>query len=139
MTVCRRADTHVTLRFPDPLGRRDESGRVIPHDIVVPPPLANDVRSLEDGQRLVWPLLADAFARLWDRPRPPPPADIYRALGNDPGGLGSGDATGVVAQRQIRASPPHCPRFRNRESRRLRMMLVGGSLVHRRYEEHRNR
>ncbi|HEY5181448.1 MAG TPA: hypothetical protein VIJ07_17020 [Dermatophilaceae bacterium] len=77
LTLCRRAGTHVALRFPDPLGRRDEAGRIIPHDIVVQPPLANEVRSVEDGQRLVWwPQLADAYARVWDLPRPPSPADI---------------------------------------------------------------
>ena len=80
LTVCRRAGTHVALRFPDPLGRRDEAGRVIPHDIVVPPPLADEVHSLEDGQRLVWPRLADTFARVWDLPRPPSPADIHKLL-----------------------------------------------------------
>ncbi|HZJ04301.1 MAG TPA: hypothetical protein VFD59_02385 [Nocardioidaceae bacterium] len=80
LTLCRRTGTHVALRFPDPLGRRDEAGRIIPHDIVVQPPLANEVRSVEDGQRLVWwPQLADAYARVWDLPRPPSPADIQTA------------------------------------------------------------
>ena len=31
----RRAAGTVALRFPDPLGRRDASGRVIPHEFVV--------------------------------------------------------------------------------------------------------
>jgi hypothetical protein len=80
LTVCRRAGTYVALRFPDPLGRRDEAGRVIPHDIVVPPPLADEVRSLEDGKRLVWLRLADAFAGVWDLPGPPSPEDIHKLL-----------------------------------------------------------
>ena len=92
LTLCRRVGTHVALRFPDPFGRRDAAGRVIPHDIVVLPPLADDVRSIEDGQRLIWPRLADAFARLWDQSRPPSAADIQRALSDDPGGVGTGDA-----------------------------------------------
>lgn len=66
----------MALRFPDPLGRCDAAGRVIPHDIVVLPPLADEVRSSEDGQRLVWPELADIFARVWDMPRPPSEADV---------------------------------------------------------------
>ena len=75
-TVCRRVDGQVALRFTDPLGRRDEAGRPIPHDIVVLPPFADDVRSVDDGQRLVWPLLADTFARVWELPQPPSAADI---------------------------------------------------------------
>lgn len=79
-TVCRRADEHVALRFPDPLGRRDAAGRVIPHDIVVFAPLADEVHSLEDGQRLIWPRLANTFDRVWDLPRPPSRADVLGFL-----------------------------------------------------------
>lgn len=89
--ICRRAGTHVALRLPDPLGRSDEAGRIIPHDIVVQQPLADDVRSVEDGQRLVWPRLADVFAGVWDRPRPPSPADIRKILAIDPGDRYDGD------------------------------------------------
>lgn len=80
-TVCRRLGADVALRFPDPLGRRDDAGRTIPHDLVVPPPLADDIHSSEDGQGLVWPLLADTFARLWALPDPPSSADIDEAMG----------------------------------------------------------
>jgi hypothetical protein len=79
-TVCRRVGTQVALRFPDPLGRRDEAGRVIPHDIVVLSPLADDVRSVEDGRRLIWPRLADVFAGVWERPKSPSASDIQKAL-----------------------------------------------------------
>lgn len=78
-TLCRSVDELVALRFPDPLGRRDEAGRPIPHDIVVLPPFADDVRSVDDGQRLVWPLLADTFARVWELPcrsRPRQPTSL---------------------------------------------------------------
>jgi hypothetical protein len=27
--------------------------------------MAQEIHSVEDGQRLIWPLLADAFAHLW--------------------------------------------------------------------------
>ena len=62
----------VALRFPDPLGRRDRAGRVIPHEFVVFPPLAEEVDSVEDGLQQVWPLVADAFADVWEAPQPPP-------------------------------------------------------------------
>lgn len=92
-TVWRRDDTRVALRFPDPDGRCDASGRVIPHDIVVLPPLADDVRSVDDGRRLIWrPRLAAAFTRLWDQPAPPSATEIHQALNDDPGTLGSSAA-----------------------------------------------
>jgi hypothetical protein len=67
----RRVAEAVALRFPDPLGRQDVAGRVIPHEFVVFGPLADGIDSVEDGLRLVWPLVADAFARVWDLPKPP--------------------------------------------------------------------
>lgn len=63
--VCRRVGQKVALRFPDPLNRKDRAGRVIPHDFVIFAPLANQVDSVEDGLRLVWPLVADEFERVW--------------------------------------------------------------------------
>ena len=80
-TTCRHAGSHVALRFPDPQGRRDAAGRTIPHDVVVLPPMAQEIHSVEDGQRLIWPLLADAFARLWDLPEPPSPDEVTQAFG----------------------------------------------------------
>lgn len=87
--MCRRVGAQVALRFPDPERRHDDAGRIIPHDIVVQPPLADDIRSVEGGQQLVWPMLAAAFERLWDQPRPPSTADIKVAFTDDPGGLGT--------------------------------------------------
>lgn len=68
-----RADESVAMRFPDPLGRRDSAGRVIPHEFVVQGHRANGIHSLEDGIRVVWPLVAEAYARLWDVDDPPSP------------------------------------------------------------------
>ncbi len=86
--VYRRVGAHVALRFPDPSGRQDQSGRVIPHDIVLLPPLADDVHSVEDGLRVVWPLLADAFATVWDQAQPPTGASLQALLdrGSSPPG-----------------------------------------------------
>ena len=61
----------VALRFPDPPGRRDRAGRVIPHDFVVLRPLAEEIHSVEEGLRLVWPWVASDFARVWELPEPP--------------------------------------------------------------------
>jgi len=79
--MCRHAGSHVALRFPDPHGRRDAAGRTIPHDVVALPPMAQEICSAEDGQRLTWPLLAGAFAQLWDLPEPPSPDEVTQAFG----------------------------------------------------------
>ena len=57
----RRVDESVALRFPDPEGRRDRAGRTIPHDFVVFGALADQINSVSDGRRLVWPKVADQF------------------------------------------------------------------------------
>lgn len=66
-----RADDRVALRFADPEQRRDAAGRVIPHDFVLIGDWAADVDSVEAGVELVWPWVADAFARVWELPTPP--------------------------------------------------------------------
>lgn len=69
--VCRRVGRTVALRFPDPERRQDRAGRVIPHDFVVFEPLANRLHSVADGIQLVWPEVADEFARVWECSEPP--------------------------------------------------------------------
>lgn len=72
--ICRRVGGRVALRFPDPAGRKDAAGRVIPHEFVVSGPLAEEIGSAEDGRRLIWLRsgIADEFARVWELPEPPP-------------------------------------------------------------------
>jgi len=74
--TCRRAAEKVALRFPDPLGRRDAAGRVIPQEFVVLGDLAQEIRSVEDGLLQVWPRVATAYARIWDADGPPSVADL---------------------------------------------------------------
>jgi hypothetical protein len=83
-TTCRRAAGTVALRFPDPLGRRDASGRVIPHDFVVLGDLADEIESVEDGVQYIWPLVAEAYARVWDAERPPSTADLHLTTEDNP-------------------------------------------------------
>ena len=71
-TVYRRTSAGVALRFPDPDRRRDGSGRVIPHEFVLLGNLADDVQSLDDGVRTVWPVVEATYARVWDAVSPPP-------------------------------------------------------------------
>jgi len=44
-----RVGTTVAVRFPDPLGRKDSAGRVIPHDLVVFPPLSDQIETVDDA------------------------------------------------------------------------------------------
>jgi hypothetical protein len=75
-TTFHRSAGTVALRFPDPLGRRDASGRVIPHEFVVFGDLADEIESVEDGRQRVWPLVAKVYAGTWDAERPPSDADF---------------------------------------------------------------
>jgi hypothetical protein len=70
-TVCHGKDGVVAVRFPDPEGRRDHAGRIIPHDFVVFAREAERIHSVEMARELLWPQVADTFAETWDRDTPP--------------------------------------------------------------------
>lgn len=74
--VWSRVGERAGLRFPDPLQRRDEAGRVIPHEFVLLGSLASAVSSADQGITRVWPLVERAYARVWDRPGPPVDEDL---------------------------------------------------------------
>lgn len=76
----RRGDGRVTLRFPDPLGRTDTARRIIPHDFVIQGPTATAIRSLDDGVSAVWPIVAEAYADVWEGKTPPSIASIRSAI-----------------------------------------------------------
>ena len=67
----RRVGDKVALRFPDPYGRQDAAGRVIPHDFVLFGGWADGINSLEDGRQRVWPQVAVEFESVWDKAEPP--------------------------------------------------------------------
>lgn len=79
-TVWRRELGRVALRFPDPLGRRDTAGRVIPHEFILFDALAEAVASVDSGIREVWPLVSEAYAQFWEAENPPPPSVVQDAL-----------------------------------------------------------
>jgi hypothetical protein len=63
----------VAVRFPDPDGRSDASGRVIPHDFVIlgPPELVDSIDSVDAGRAMIWPCVADRFEAAWLAAKPP--------------------------------------------------------------------
>lgn len=69
--VWRRLAQKGALRIPDPLGRQDRVGRIIPHDFVVLGPMADEIDSVEEGRRLIWPQVAQEFDTVWELPKPP--------------------------------------------------------------------
>lgn len=61
----------LALRFEDPEGRKDASGRPILHELIIDDPEAPRVSSLEEGIVEFWPLIAEEYGRVWDQPDPP--------------------------------------------------------------------
>ena len=67
---CWRTGGLLAVRFADPEGRTDESGRVIPHELVLDADEATDLATPEGAVAQLWPLLAARYAELWDGPGP---------------------------------------------------------------------
>lgn len=68
---CVANNGRVALRLLDPDGRRDRAGRLILHEFVLDGGLGERVRTVEDGRREVWPLVAGRYADAWDEPIAP--------------------------------------------------------------------
>jgi hypothetical protein len=71
-----RQDGKVALRFPDPEGRRDTAGRLIPHEFLASGALAESINSLDDALHTIWPLVASTYARIWDAEHIPTLTDL---------------------------------------------------------------
>lgn len=56
----------LTLRFPDPLDRKDAAGRSIAHDFVVFNPASELMKSFESAQQNVWADVAQEYSAVWD-------------------------------------------------------------------------
>ena len=75
-SACQRQDGKVALRFPDPEGRRDSAGRLIPHEFLASGALAESINSLDDALHTIWPLVASTYARIWDTDHAPTSTDL---------------------------------------------------------------
>lgn len=56
----------VAARFADPLGRKDFSGRLIGHDVLVPKSMARTAHDATSLGESVWPYIKDLFAAFYD-------------------------------------------------------------------------
>lgn len=79
--VCVQRNGRIALRFIDPLGRRDFSGRSIVHDFVLPATPDVGVATVADGVEKVWPLVAHLYAEHWAQDAAPEDGEVKRALG----------------------------------------------------------
>lgn len=61
-----RDGTTVVVRFPDPSGRKDFAGRLIPHELVVFAPLSDQVNTIGDALEVIWPMVAEEYEAIWD-------------------------------------------------------------------------
>lgn len=64
-TFFGRSGQRVALRFLDPKGRKDRSGRPIHHAFVLFGDEALRVNTVEDGIRDIWPLVEQEYERIW--------------------------------------------------------------------------
>lgn len=55
------------LRFPDPLHRKDSSGRLIFHDFVILDRELMEIRTFQEARELVWSQVEKRYSELWDR------------------------------------------------------------------------
>lgn len=63
--VFQKMGDRVIMRFEDPEGRRDCSGRPIEHDFVIDGPELEAKSTLEEARDFVWPLVAGQYEKCW--------------------------------------------------------------------------
>ncbi|WP_328323947.1 hypothetical protein OHA70_32025 [Kribbella sp. NBC_00382] len=83
-TTYHRSAGKVALRFQDPLDRRDTAGRLIPHEFIISGPLADEINSVDDGLHKIWPLVAAAYAGVWNTKTLPSPTTLDFTTRADP-------------------------------------------------------
>lgn len=69
-TVYEKTTAGLAIRFRDPEGRFDRSGRVIAHDFVVIDPGSLDIQDLAGAEAKLWPLVQGFYADNWDKSPP---------------------------------------------------------------------
>ena len=70
-TLLVNRDGYTGLRFPDPKGRTDRSGRLIPHEFVLWAGMGGDVTTAEAGRDFICPLVEHEYDSKWLTPTPP--------------------------------------------------------------------
>ncbi len=68
-----RRGPQAAVRFEDPEGRLDRSGRVITHDFVVLEGMDESIQTVEAARAAVWPSVADEYAEFYEQDSTPQP------------------------------------------------------------------
>ena len=68
--LCDVYEAYTAVRFEDPMGRTDDAGRIIPHDFVLEGDMAKGVTSVGAALEIIWPLVAQRYAAIWDQDDP---------------------------------------------------------------------
>lgn len=55
----------VAVTFDDPEGRKDRSGRIIPHNVILPESMTKNVHNAKDAEKVAWPLIQDLFRAMY--------------------------------------------------------------------------
>lgn len=51
----------IYARFMDPEGRKDQSGRLIPHEVIIPRSLSKGISNIDDVVKKIWPMIKDGY------------------------------------------------------------------------------
>jgi hypothetical protein len=51
----------IAASFLDPEGRRDQSGRSIPHQVIIPKSMSSGINNIDDVKKHIWPLLKETY------------------------------------------------------------------------------
>jgi hypothetical protein len=55
-------DGRVAASFLDPRGRKDQSGRPIPHQVIIPKVMAAGLKGLDDVINNIWPMIEESYS-----------------------------------------------------------------------------
>ena len=72
-----RRDKTLAVRFPDPDGRTDRAGRVIPQEFVVLDPDYAIFQDADAARRALWSEVREPYAAVWEQTSPPT-ADVLQ-------------------------------------------------------------
>ena len=66
-----RRDQTLAVRFPDPDGRTDRAGRVIPQEFVVLAPDHAVFKDADAARQALWDVVREPYAAVWGQSSPP--------------------------------------------------------------------
>lgn len=56
-----RYEGKIAANFDDPKGRKDRSGRVIPHSVIIPKSMTDGINNLDDVIQKIWPIVEPSY------------------------------------------------------------------------------